>query len=68
MQKIVFAIVISAAAAFAAASFIYMAGTAPEAPASTTEAASTFEPRLPVEERIAALERAISDERFARQL
>jgi hypothetical protein len=68
MQKTVIAIVISFAAAFAAASWMYTADTEPEAAATTTEFSSSFDTGLPVEDRIAALERAVSDERYARQL
>jgi C-terminal processing protease CtpA/Prc len=68
MKLVVIASIASFAAAFAAASFIYMADSAPEAPASVMEGASTFDAGLPVEQRVAALERAVSDERFARQL
>ena len=68
MKLVVIASIASFAAAFAAASFIYMADSTPEAPASAAEFTSSFDAGLPVEERIAALERAVSDERFARQL
>ena len=68
MQKILIAIAISSAVAFATASWIYTADTKPEVAATTTEFPSSFDTGLPVEDRIAALERAVSDERFARQL
>ena len=68
MKLVVIASIASFAAAFAAASFIYMADSTPEVVTSTMEVASSFDAGLPVEERIAALERAVSDERFARQL
>jgi len=68
MKVIAIASVASFAAAFAAASWIYRADDGPEAPADATEFTSSFDAGLPVEERIAALERAVSDERFARQL
>ena len=68
MKLVVIASIASFAAAFAVASFVYMAETPPQVPASTTSAASTIDAGLPVEERIAALERAVSDEQFARQL
>lgn len=70
MQKsvIAIAIVISLAAAFAAASWLYTADHKPEIAASTTVHSSSFDTGLPVEDRIAALERAVGDERFARQL
>jgi hypothetical protein len=68
MKVIAIASIASFAAAFAAASWIYTADTGPEAPASTMGVTSSFDAALPVEDRIAALERAVSDERFARQL
>ena len=68
MKLVVIASIASVTAAFAAASFIYTADTAPETPASATDFTSSFNAGLPVRERIAALERAVSDERFARQL
>ncbi len=68
MKVIAIASIASFAAAFAAASWIYTADTEPEVASSTMEVTSSFDAGLPVEERIAALERAVSDERFARQL
>jgi hypothetical protein len=68
MGKILPAIGISLVIGFAAASWIYTADTQQAAPAGTFEPTSSFDAGLPVEERIAALERAVSDERFARQL
>ena len=68
MGKILPAIGISLVVGFAAASWIYTADTGPEAPVGTTEVTSSFDAGLPVEDRIAALERAVSDEQFARQL
>ena len=68
MKVIAIVSIVSIAAAFAAASWIYTADTEPEVVSGTMEAPSSFDTRLPVEERIAALERAVSDERFARQL
>ena len=68
MGKILPAIAVSLVVGFAAASWIYTADTGPELPAGTIEVTSAFDAGLPVEERIAALERAVSDERFARQL
>jgi C-terminal processing protease CtpA/Prc len=68
MKVIAIASIASFAAAFAAASWIYTADTEPEEVTGMMEAASSFDAGLPVEERIAALERAVSDERFARQL
>jgi len=68
MQKTVIAIVISFAAAFAAASWMYTAEEKPKTAVTTTGFPSSFDTGLPVEDRIAALERAVSDEQFARQL
>ena len=68
MGKILPAIGISLVVGFAAASWINSADTGPAAPASTTAVTSSFDAGLAVEDRIAALERAVSDERFARQL
>ena len=68
MKVIAIASIASFAAAFAAASWIYTADTEPEVATSMMEVTSSFDAGLPVEERIAALERAVSDERFARQL
>jgi hypothetical protein len=58
----------SFAAAFAAATWIYTADEAVEKPAVSVQSPSTFNAELPVEDRIRALEQAVSDERFARQL
>ncbi len=68
MGKILPAIALSLVVGFAVASWIFTADSEPEAVSSAIEAASSFDTGLPVEERIAALERAVSDERFARQL
>lgn len=68
MQKTVIAVVISFIAAFAAASWMYTADTEPQSAVATAEFPTSFDTGLPVEDRIAALERAVSDERFARQL
>jgi len=68
MGKVLPAIGISLVIGFAVASWIYTADTGPEVVASTNEVTSAFDAGLPVEARIAALERAVSDERFARQL
>lgn len=67
MKSIVAAIVLSAGVAFAAAGFYFSAGereVAAPPPADT----NSFDPTLPVEARIDALEKAVSDERLARQL
>ena len=66
-----FAVIASIAifvAAFATASWIYTADSGSEVPARSAEVNSSFDAALPVEDRIAALERAVSDEQFARQL
>jgi hypothetical protein len=55
-------------AAFAAASWIYTTDEMADEVAAISPTASSFDADLPVEDRIAALERAVSDERFARQL
>lgn len=68
MQKTVIAVLISFAAAFAAASWLYTADVEPKAAGATPEFPTSFDTGLPVEDRIAALERAVSDERIARQL
>ena len=68
MGKILPAIAVSLVIGFAAASWINSADSGPELPAGTIEVTSAFDAGLPVEYRIAALERAVSDERFARQL
>ncbi len=68
MKVVAIASIASFAAAFAAASWIYTADTGSEEVTSTMGVTSSFDAGLPVEERIAALERAVSDERFARQL
>ena len=68
MKVIAIASIASFAAAFAAASWIYTADNEQEVVTSAMETASSFDAGLPVEERIAALERAVSDARFARQL
>ena len=68
MQKTLIAILISFIAAFAAASWVYRADTEPQSAVATAEYPTSFDTGLPVEDRIAALERAVSDERFARQL
>ena len=68
MRLTAIASIVSFAAAFAAASWMYTADTEPKATVTTTEYQSSFDTALPVEDRLAALERAVSDERFARQL
>lgn len=68
MKAIAIASLASFAAAFAVASFIYSADSGPKLPAVASEVTSTFDETLPMAERIAALERAVSDEQMARQL
>jgi len=65
MKKVIIAIIASSAAAFAAASWIYRADSRQDFDSAQEVAA--FDSGLPVEERIAALEQAVSDERQARQ-
>jgi hypothetical protein len=65
MKTTIIAIIISSIAAFAAASWVYR-----YEPLATTEAVDdkvSFDQERPALERIAALERAVSDERQARQ-
>lgn len=68
MKVITIASIAAFAATFAAASWFYRSDTGPEVATSTPQAASTFESGLPLEDRIAALERAVTDEQVARQL
>jgi C-terminal processing protease CtpA/Prc len=68
MGKILPAIAISLVVGFAVASWVYTADTQPQVASGTKKTTSAFDSGLPVEERIAALERAVSDERYARQL
>jgi C-terminal processing protease CtpA/Prc len=65
MKTTVIAIALSFLAAFAVAGWVFRAGT----PTEQTSAAATvsFDQGLPLEQRIAALESAVSDERQARQ-
>ncbi len=66
MKVIVLASLASVVVAFAVASWFYTAET--DKPSTSTSGVTSFDPALPVEERIAALEQAVSDERVARQL
>ena len=68
MKLVVIVSIASGAAAFAAASWIYTADSGPEELSNTSDGTSSFDAGLPVADRIAALERAVSDEQFARQL
>jgi hypothetical protein len=65
MKKIVVVIIVSFAAAFAAASWIYTQESSQLVNNSQVETA--FDSGLPIETRIASLEQAVSDERQARQ-
>jgi C-terminal processing protease CtpA/Prc len=65
MKKVITAIIVSSAAAFVAASWIYRADSRQDFDSAQEVAA--FDSGLPVEERIAAIEQAVSDERQARQ-
>lgn len=67
MKSIVAAIVLSAGAAFAAAGFYFSSDTPPPGIAGSPDT-NTFDSSLPVEQRVDALEQAVSDERLARQL
>ena len=68
MKLAVIASLASFLAAFAAASWIYSGNKAREEGSVLAPASPSFDADLPVEDRIAALERAVSDERVARQL
>ncbi|MDH3439454.1 MAG: PDZ domain-containing protein [Gammaproteobacteria bacterium] len=67
MKSILAAVVLSAGVAFAAAGYYFASGD-DDAAAILPADTNTFDPNLPVEARIAALEKAVSDERLARQL
>jgi len=67
MKSILAAILLSAGAAFAVSGWYFSAGRNDVDPAPLIDT-NTFDPSLPVESRIAALEEAVSDERLARQL
>jgi hypothetical protein len=58
------AVILSASAAFVAAAWVYTPGPGEE----VVIPESSFDARLPADERIAALEQAVSQERMARQL
>jgi TolA-binding protein len=64
VKTTVIAVIVSSFAAFAAATWVY-APTSPERPAAP---ATSFDTELPPDERIAALEQAVGQERMARQL
>ncbi len=64
VKTIITAIILSASAAFAAATWVY----APASRDTASAAATAFDTGLPADERIAALEQAVSQERMARQL
>lgn len=68
MKAIVIASIASFIAAFAAASWMYAEQGDADVPAAPSTGGSSFDAGLPVEERIAVLERAVNDERIARQL
>lgn len=70
MNKLIFAALISLAVGFAAASWIAQesADSTAGMPAERSYANLSFDPGASVEQRIRALERAVSDERQARQL
>ena len=67
MKTVVLAIVLSATVAFGAAAYYFNADDTPAISTGSPET-NTFDPSLPVEARIDALEKAVSDERLARQL
>ncbi|MGI9204891.1 MAG: PDZ domain-containing protein [Woeseiaceae bacterium] len=64
MKTILIAAVLSATAAFAAATWVYL----PEKSQSTAKEPVSFDTDLPAAERLAALEQAVSQEQYARQL
>lgn len=64
MKTVVIAVILSATAAFAAATWVY----APPAREFTATVDTSFDAALPADDRIAALEQAVSQERMARQL
>jgi hypothetical protein len=66
VKLIAIASVASFACAFAAASWVYRSDQAPVA--ASDDVIVSFDQGLPVEQRIAVLERAVSEERQARQL
>ena len=67
MKSLLVAIILSATAAFGAAAYYFKAEESPPTGAGPIDT-NTFDPTLPVEARIDALEKAVSDERLARQL
>ena len=67
--KVLLAVAVSLAVGFAAASRIDgEANTGAAAPAAPVAGSQAFDRTLPLEERIRALEQAVNDERYARQL
>jgi len=64
LKTTLIAAVLSATAAFAAATWVYL----PETPRSTVAEPLSFDTDLPAAERLAALEQAVSQEQSARQL
>ena len=69
MGKILPAITISLVVGFAAASWMALPDRTNESASDDSAAtAMSFDSSAPVEDRIRALEQAVSDERFARQL
>ena len=67
MKKIIFAVVISLAVGFAAASWMETTIVSSEAPLSGQSNIAAFDAAAPVEERIRALEQAVIQEQQARQ-
>jgi hypothetical protein len=68
MKLVVISSIASFVAAFVAASWVYRADTTTQERPASAQGGSAFDAGLPVQDRVAALERAVSDERFARQL
>jgi hypothetical protein len=65
MKKVIIVVVVSFVAAFAVASWVYTEDTSMRV--DSAQAVTSFDSDLSVENRIAALEQAVSDERQARQ-
>jgi len=64
MKTTLIAVILSATAAFAAATWVYL----PEMTPSSVAEGISFDTDLPAAERLAALEQAVSQEQYARQL
>jgi hypothetical protein len=67
MKGFIVTVVLATSAAIAASSWYFLTNSADE-PISSAGTSSAFNPNLAIDDRIAALEQAVSDERQARQL